>query len=153
MTDHAHENAAGWAETIAELTATLACDFDRLEELRDMDERDPDEQAELAELEEQAGEFSDREAVEQRIHESPLEVSIRSGWYTPGDEHEPEEFRILLSTGGPALQIRGELNEYKEPSRAWLEYQDWGTPWTEYHGEGCSQDDLLTFSRCFYFGE
>ena len=149
----AQENAAGWAETIAELAAALECDFDRLEELRDMDERDADEQAELSDLEEQAGEFSDRDEVEQRIQESPLEVTIRSGWYTPGDEPEQEEFRILLTFGGPALQIRGELNEYNEPSRAWLEYQDWGTPWTEYHGEGCSKDALLSFSRCFYFGE
>jgi hypothetical protein len=60
---------------------------------------------------------------------------------------------ILLSTGGPALRIRGELDEYKQPYRAWLEYQDWFTPWTEYHGDNVDTDALLAFAAYFYFGE
>lgn len=96
--------------------------------------------------------FKDADDVRQRIEESPLSVQVRSGWYSPGGHdpaNPPEEFEILLSTGGPALRIRGELDEHCQPSRAWLEYQDWGTPWTEFHGEGAaSQDDLLTFCSC-----
>jgi hypothetical protein len=56
-----------------------------------------------------------------------------------------------LSTGGPALRIRGELDEHKQPDRAWLEYQDWGTPWTQYFD--VEQDTLLQFCQVFYFGE
>lgn len=98
---------------------------------------------------------------EQRIQESPLSVQVRSGWRDPsqlaGDgtlgDAPPEEFEILLSTGGPALRIRGELDEHCQPYRAWLEYQDWGTPWTEFHGEGApSQETLVAFCSVFYFG-
>ena len=92
------------------------------------------------------------DAVRERIQESPLSVEVRSGWASPGETMEAEEFCVLLSTGGPALRIRGELDgQYKQPRHARLEYQDWGTPWTEYHGEGCDQDDLLTFAQQFYF--
>jgi hypothetical protein len=38
-----------------------------------------------------------------------------------------------------------------EPHRAWLEVQDWGTPWTRYFD--IEQDTLLAYARCFYFGE
>jgi hypothetical protein len=75
---------------------------------------------------------------------------------------EWEEFNILLSTGGPAVRIMGELR-YGEPYRAWLEVQDWFTPWTQYYGTNNpddphswanqpSQDVLLTYARQFYFG-
>ena len=63
---------------------------------------------------------------------------------------KPFEFCILLSTGGPASRIRGELDN-GEPCRAWLEVQDWGTPWTQYFD--IEQDTLLAYARCFYFGE
>lgn len=112
-----------------------------------------DEAEELAELEEAAGECESREDAEQRIQEDPLSVQVRSGWYQPGGDHEPEEFKILLCTGGPAVQIRGELNQHGEPHRAWLEYQDWFTPWIEYHGENACQKTLLTYCRQFYFAD
>lgn len=125
-----------------------------------IDAWDEDHDAELEELKMAAtidGELcADGENARERIQEGPLSVEVRSPWYTPGaDEYSrnPEDFRILLSTGGPALQIRGELSEHGEPTRAWLEYQDWGTPWTEYHGDGCSHDDLLTYCKQFFFGE
>jgi hypothetical protein len=208
-TNHAYDNARGWAGSIAELVAALDCDYDRLEELRDMadelrtgytayrcdngtfdmmdengqtayenlgngaDEASawaalfaaihPDEAEELRELTEAAtleGDFpSDLhnacENVRERIQECPLSVEVRSGWCSPGSEEyaKPEEFNILLSTGGPALRIRGELDEHLQPCRAWLEYQDWGTPWTEYHSDGLEHDTLLTYCQQFYFGD
>jgi hypothetical protein len=77
---------------------------------------------------------------------------VRSGWYTPGNEdNEPVEFKLLLGTGGPAVQIRGELDANAEPDRAWLEVQDWFKPWTQYHG--ADQETLLAYCRCFYFGK
>lgn len=97
--------------------------------------------------------MNDADSVRERIQEAPLSVDARTGWNNPGAaDVQPEEFCILLSTGGPALRIRGELDRGMQPRRAWLEYQDWGTPWTEYHGEGCTGDDLLTFCSQFYFG-
>ena len=119
-----------------------------------------DDGEELEQLESAAGECESREDAEQRIHEDALSVEVRSDWYTPGqlnDASAPSEFKILLTTGGPALQMRGELNEHGEPSRARLEYQDWGTPWTQLvcdsEGNVVSQGVLLAYARCFYFGE
>jgi hypothetical protein len=93
----------------------------------------------------------DEESAREEIQESPLSVQVRSGWYTPGAVGTAEEFEILLSTGGPALRIRGELDAHMQPDRAWLEYQDWGTPWTQYFD--VEQDTLLAYCRAFYFGE
>lgn len=106
---------------------------------------------ELDEIEAEIGSCESREDAEQRIQEGALEVQVRSGWHEPGDsEAEPEEFYILLCTGGPAVRIRGELNR-GEPTRAWIEYQDWFEPWKEYIG--ADQATLLVYCRCFYFGE
>lgn len=108
---------------------------------------------ELAELEADAGDCESREDAEQRIQEGPLSVEVRSCWHTPGDNDlGPCEFRILLCTGGPAVQIRGELGTYNEPERAWLEYQDWFTPWIEYFEPG-NMDTLVEYASQFYFGE
>ena len=82
----------------------------------------------LAAFEAAAGDCADEEEARQRIQEDPFSVEVRSDWTTPGEPLEPSEFTILLCTGGPAVRIVGELN-LGEPCRAWLEYQDWGTPW------------------------
>jgi hypothetical protein len=182
-TNHAVQNANGWADSIRSMVAALECDFDRLEELREeradlvqelestsaehsphghsmakanLDAWDMENMAELHELAEAAtvdgDEMKDADDVRERIQESPLSVEVRSGWCASKADMTPEEFCILLSTGGPALRIMGELDEHGQPSRAWLEYQDWGTPWTHHYVEGLA-DALLTFAQQFYFGE
>jgi hypothetical protein len=90
--------------------------------------------------------------IEDELRESCLSVEVRNGWACPGEtaSMEPEEFRILLTCGGPALRIRGELNR-GEPCRCWLQHQDWGTPWTQFFG--ADQDALLWFASLFYYGE
>jgi hypothetical protein len=112
---------------------------------------------ELHDLTEAAGEFTSQDEARERIDESPLSIEVRSDWFSPGaaaddDARKPAEFQILLTTGGPALRIMGELDEYGQPTRAWLEYQDWGTPWTHFYVEG-GTDTLLKFCNVFYFGE
>jgi hypothetical protein len=89
------------------------------------------------------------EAIETGFWESPLSLDVRSGWGTPS-KLEPEEFQILLSTGGPALRIIGDLEDLS-PANARLEYQDWGTPWTEYLNT--DYEALQWFSSLFWFGE
>lgn len=106
---------------------------------------------ELDEIEAEIGSCESREEAEERIQEDALEVCVRPGWRAPGDyAPEPEEFCILLCTGGPAVRIRGELDR-GEPTRAWIEYQDWFEPWKQYFDT--DQATLLVYCRCFYFGE
>lgn len=166
---------------LREMVAALECDYERLETLRDerdsfeMGEdrnaaqdapgyannllawmgENVDDAKELMELEEACcpcgNECKSREDAEQMIHEDPLSVEVRSDWTSPGDEMTPEEFQILLSTGGPATRIIGELDEHGEPCRAWLEVQDWGKPWTEYFAGSEAVEVLLTYARCFIY--
>jgi hypothetical protein len=77
-----------------------------------------------------------------------LSVEVRSGWASATDTMTAEEFRIVLCTGGPHVEIRGELH-LGTPSRAWMMYQDWGTPLTQYFDvEGST---LLAYCQEFYF--
>jgi len=101
------------------------------------------------------------EDVERTIHEDALSVEVRSDWYCPGgdgDSGKPFEYCILLCTGGPAVRIVGRLNEHCEPESAQIECQDWFTPWTPVYldeGErlGYSEEIMLAYARCFYYGE
>lgn len=95
--------------------------------------------------------FDSLDAIDEHLHNIPLAIEVRSGWQPVGETLEPAEFAILLSTGGPACRIRGELNEHNEPDRAWLEYQDWFMPWAQY--VGLDSDVLVEFARSFHFGE
>lgn len=156
-------------ESIAEMVAAMECDYDRLEELRD-ERRDwmaenrkgdgtdpgiawkdqfPDEWDEWDQLEADAGQCKNRDEAVERISEDALDVTIRGE--RRNGEWEADEFTILLSTGGPAVRIKGELDGNGEPDRAWLEVQDWGKPWTQYFP--ASQETLLTYSRQFVFAE
>ena len=68
---------------------------------------------------------------------------------------EPGDYCILLTCGGPALRITGELRGWPavavEPCGFQLEYQDWGTPWTCY--TDADADALDWFTGLFYYGE
>jgi len=176
--DRAEDQAAAQYSSIVDMLAAVECDYGRLQELRDdFDALEGEERKaaelgraeypsdyttnpgedliyfydmgrELAELEAAAGNCTDEEDARQRIQEDPLSVEVRSDWASPGEELTAGEFRILLCTGGPAVQIRGELNR-GEPCRAWLEYQDWGTPWTHYFG--ADSDTLCRYASFFFF--
>jgi len=132
MSEHAISNARGWLSTIVGAMAAL-------EALNDG--------AESAEFDGET--FTDPDDVQNRIQEMPLSVEVRDGWRAPGGESEPEEFAILLSTGGPALRVYGDIGG--EP---FLQWQDWGTPWTTYHDTTEQEDEALqAFVGMFYLGE
>jgi len=164
--------------SVLEMVAALECDFNRLEELRDAREElredfndipendgvdfdswarhqhamTSEECDELAELEAAAGDCRDQDAAQQRIYADALSVEVRSGWQSQGETLEPEEFRIVLCTGGPHCQLVGELQD-GEPTRVWMEYSDWGTGLIEFPTRGSDNAALLTYAQQFYFGE
>ena len=99
-----------------------------------------------------AGDEAAEDAAREEIWYLPLEVTVRSGWQRPGEAMEPEEYQILLATGGPAVRIVGDLDLWGEPATAVLQYQHWGIPWTEYPADGEEAQALLEFARQFYYG-
>lgn len=160
--------------SIESMIDALLCDYDRLEELTDerealvddletAEDQDKAEAAkalaswdevdgeELTALKALAGDCKSEDEARERIQEDALSTEVRSGWTSLGDTLTADEFMILLSTGGPATRIVGELDENGEPYRAWLEAQDWFQPWTRYFN--AEQDVLLAYAQCFYFGE
>jgi hypothetical protein len=176
--DDAHNQASTQLACILEYVAALECDYGRLQELRDdragfvhsidgppeLDTPEqwaidnPEDAAELAELENVAGQCEDEDAAREQIEQDPLSVQVREDWHDVGESVTPSAFSILLCTGGPAVRIVGELDDNLQPSRAWLEYQDWGTPWTEYVATRETDGEewraaLLTYCSVFYFGE
>lgn len=94
------------------------------------------------------------DTIQDRISETPLDVMIRSHWHSPGTSTDGGEFNILLCTGGPAVRLIGEYNKDGEPDSARIEYQDWGTPWTQLHAlTEREESDLLMFCTYFNFTE
>lgn len=164
--EHAKENAKGWLASIEEMldsqyeTAAHADGWTPYKDKFDVDcfkNEDGSTYAcitwqELCEAHDIEVDDDIREEAEQRIHESVLSVSVRDGWHQPGQPSEdgPEEYEILLSTGGPALRIYGRLGANCQPESAELQIQDWGTPWMRYP---VPEETLLKFALCFYFGE
>ena len=121
----ARDNAAGWLTSIEEMVAALQAAHNADEEVGDKVEE-----------------------CERTIHESVLSVCVRSDWHSPGEIGEPDEYHILLSTGGPALRIWGKLGDHGEAISAELQMQDWGTPWGRYPAP---EAVLLDFAQNFYF--
>lgn len=162
---HAEESAE--TESIAEALAAFAEDVNLESEeftLRGPDglaywvnqdgfmiDEDPAQREELEGLESDAGECEDEDEAREILQQDPLSVEYRSGWSMDPRELEPEEFCVLLCTGGPAVRIRGELGEHGSIRRVWLEYQDWFTPWTHYHDADSAT--LIAYCEALGIGE
>ena len=97
--------------------------------------------------------YKKQEEIKESILNSALSVEFRSGWTSNPNDIELEEFKILLTWGGPALRVIGDLNQYKEPENVKMQYQDWGTCWTDFEITENQQEALNWFCNCFYFGE
>jgi hypothetical protein len=95
---HARQNAKAWFESIEEMLIKLQ-----------LGEQDEDDRAGCA-----------ADDARREIEESVLSVAVRDAWRSPGQPTEdgPDEYEILLSTGGPALRIWGKLGKRIESAYA-----------------------------------
>ncbi len=60
-------------------------------------------------------------------------------------------YMILLSTGGPATRIIGELDEHGQPTTATFQFQDWFLPWTEARLNEEEEQTLIQYAGFFCF--
>ena len=92
----------------------------------------------------------EREAARTAIYDDPLAVDVRSGWVNVwAAEFEPVEYRVLLCTGGPAVQLEGELDDMNQPYNVQLQHQDWFEPWQTVPLTAEDTETLLTYVRHF----
>ena len=98
---------------------------------------------------EERAEYHDEEQAEEVIRNDALSVEVRSGWHSPGEQGEDEEYMILLCTGGPAVRIVGDLGGFGEADSARLECQDWFTPWTDVPVIRDDEQALITYAGLF----
>lgn len=134
---NAKQQAQAQVSSIVDMIRAIECDFDRLEELRDEKLEWSDE---LAELEEQAGEYADQDEARDAIYATPLCVEVRSGWHSVGeDAGEPEEFRIVLCTGGPHVELTGDIG-----GSVRVVFKDWGES-GEYYPDADERSALEQF--------
>ena len=77
------------------------------------------------------------------ITQDALSVEVRSGWHVPGDADgaKPDEYAILLCTGGPAVRIVGKLSDYCQPETAEPRCKTGFSP-----GRPCGRKSALTIS-------
>ena len=91
--------------------------------------------------------------LEERGRSWPLSVLVRSVWTSPGRNLEPAQYEILLSTGGPAVRLRGDLSIHGEPENVRMEAQDWFTSWERFPATGDEVSAMMDFAGLFWFGE
>ena len=88
--------------------------------------------------------------VIERIYQYPLSIEVRASWHAIGETSTDDEYRLLLSTGGPACQLVGDLDTDGNPKSVKLQMQDWGTPWTNFGIDQDEKNALLNFAQQFY---
>jgi|SRR5690554_941608 len=151
----AKNTAKAHIQNIVDLVDALNAEWIRIWAARDIDEDrvlDESERDELIELEKRAGGYQSREDVEQAIQEKPLSIEVRSGWASSFHDFTPNEFRIVLCTGGPHVEIRGDIGLHGEPQDVKVFYADWAEK-GEYSLSVEEREAVTEFCQQFYFGE
>jgi len=95
----------------------------------------------------------DCEALEEEAYALALSLEVRSDWQSVGDTLEPTQGRLLISTGGPALQVLLDIDDGRG-SDPCLQIADWGLNWTDYKPKGGADawDALDWFAGLWCFG-
>lgn len=156
VTQHAIDNAKSKAETIEALYELSCWDFTTGEVPHALTDTGAGILSDLDWDAETGTPETLQEAITDYANEIPLSVLVRSGWHFPGETFESAEFEILLSTGGPACRILGELDRgevaWQAGRRPTIQHQDWGTPWTD-SPYNVDINALQWFCEQFYYGE
>ena len=110
---------------------------------------------------EESDDYEKQDEIRESIHNSALSIQVRANEWQDSknffsdcerkDRVKPDQFNILISWGGPALRVVGGLNQYQQPEKPSLQYQDWGTPWTAHDLTEDQEHILCWWCSMFYF--
>ena len=91
------------------------------------------------------------------IRESALSAEVRSGWQSIcTSQMVAEQWRMVFSTGGPHLELKGEFDHCKSPCSFEVHASDWSEHHeltTDKHGEQFDEEVLQWVASCIYWGE
>lgn len=152
MSNSSQSQARAQAQSIADLYAIYQAFNDNdADDLPDGCEIETDEDGDLISVEYDHCDYSSTEDVIDTVKDNALSVEVRSTWTTNTESFEAEEFRIVLCTGGPHVEIRGNIGLHGQPEDPEVYSSDWFEglqrfPLADY-------DALEWFCGLFYFGE
>ena len=156
QTNHAEANATSYGETIEALYELHCWDFSTGETPQPLTGAAAEILGDLDWDAETDSPDALQDALTQYVQETPLSVQVRSDWHSPGETFTAGQFEILLSTGGPACRILGELDRgsvaWQAGCRPFIQHQDWFKPWTE-STYNVDTNALVWFCEHFYYGE
>jgi len=95
---------------------------------------------------------NEQDSILEDIQNYALDVQIREGFHSIGQEGDME-YALLLCTGGPAVRVRGDLDQFGYPISAILEFQDWFTSWEGVDISIKEEEILVRFASFYYFME
>ena len=93
----------------------------------------------------------DSDFIIDRVNETPLSLEVKADdWQSLEDSRdiEPTKGRLLLSTGGPAAQIIGDI-EGDYMANVEIQFQDWLKPWESIRTNSEQFDALKWFVDLF----
>lgn len=156
QTDHAEASATRKGKTIEALYELHCWDFSTGETPQPLTGAAAEILSDLGWDAETDTQDSLQDSITEYVQQMPLSVLVRSDWHSPGETFIADQFEILLSTGGPACRILGELDRgsvaWQAGCRPVIQHQDWFKPWTE-STYNVDTDALIWFCEQFYYGE
>ncbi|MFN9371507.1 MAG: hypothetical protein ACK6D3_06450 [Planctomycetaceae bacterium] len=153
----------GAVDVCRRYAALLALNWQRLEELREIEfptEQESFEKEEMEELLGDCGVTDEQEALDY-LSNVPLDITCNSGNVSLSDwpPRYPDSVAVLLATGGPAYRLWIDLDGGKfgvDVQRVRVQAQDWGTPWVDATFDPDILADLLPlaeFWTCALFAD
>ena len=96
--------------------------------------------------------YDDTEAVIELARDNALSVEVRSDWESSPSDFRPAEYKIVLCTGGPHIELKGNFDMHQEPQSPRVLHRDWGTS-GEYFKGVVEREALAWYVSQFYFGD
>lgn len=94
----------------------------------------------------------DNDDLQEELRCLALSQEVRTPWQCVSQDLEPTEYRIVLCTGGPHVEIRGDLDSAGDPETATMWHCDWGQEPAVVSTTDPEDELMLWFAQTLYWG-